>query len=1655
MSKLTYILSAMLACGISLTSPAFGGNVRNGNLEKLDRGVVALPAQGKGVFVSWRLLADDDPNATFMVVRDGTVIARNIDVTNFTDKDGKATSRYRIVTQQRGREEASEEATPWNDIYHRMAVNRPDGGTTPDGKPYHYTPNDCSVGDVDGDGKYELILKWDPSNAHDNAHDGYTGNVILDCYRLDGQQLWRIDLGRNIRAGAHYTQFLVYDFDGDGKAEMICKTAPGAIDGKGRFVTEAATDEGIRRADNQADHRNAKGRILTGEEMLTVFNGMTGEAMHTVWYNPNRGYGLGGSAEYAGWGDKTTLGNRGERFLACVAFLDGMDKKPSAVMCRGYYTRSYLWAVDFDGKRLQTKWLHASLSDSEWQVTDGSGNIKSQKKGLKATAFGQGAHSIAVADVDGDGCDEITYGSAAIDHDGSLLYSTGLGHGDAQHLGDLVPSRPGLEYYMVHEARPYGADLRDARTGEILWSETADEDTGRGMAADIDAAHEGSEMWHICRKAVLDSKGNMISEAMPPMNFRIYWDGDLQDELLGNLKTRPHFPPCLYKWNGSEVEPLPLSNGKMLYEMGNSASCNWTKATPNLQADIFGDWREELIFWDSSDASHLNIFTTNTPTEHRIPTLMHDHVYRMGVAWQNVTYNQPPHLGRTPADYEKAARGDVGQQDRKRNYYAEGRELVCHNGNNRYTRALYGTHDPFRLETSDRPVFATFKKGECRNLSLYAIIGNERVALDSTYFDCEARYLGGRRTYTLRHGQLQIDITAMASFIGDEDAIWQFKTTGQDIELEAVLAETRSSKFQRNGDLGVDDLSKFEAKTDIPPIATARWDGHGETYLLMKGNKELRATPSPSLGRKVRPTPSPSLGRGEGFAGLRQRFNEEERVRTEIMSRVEITTPDSLFNTLGSVLMAAADGLWDGETWQHGCIGWRMPLAGWRGCYVGDAVGWGDRSYRHFQAYARSQVRNVPPTLPHPTQDSTQNMARAEKRWGTQMYSNGYICRYPDRTDVMHHYDMNLNYIDGLLWHLSYDADRRKLEEFFPVLQSHLEWEKRNFDPDGDHLYDAYCCIWASDALYYNGGAVTHSSAYNYRGNLLASRIAELLGLDGKPYRDEANAILKAMNQRLWLSDRGHWAEYQDLMGLKRLHKSAALWSIYTPIDCGACTAEQAYQATKYVDRDIPHIPIDIEGEGTIGYTISTTDWMPYAWSTNNVAHEEVANMALAYFQAGRADEGFRLLKSDLTDEMLLGKSPGNFGQISHYDRERNEAYRDFGDNVGITSRAIINGLFGITPDALNGQCIIKPAFPDHWNEASIRTPYLSYTFRRKGNKDIYTIEHHFPQPLRIIIRTNAGNGAYMDTQGNSNTRQTIVVDRRKLPKPNAFAEIAAAKANVTSEEYLRRMGLDNITPNAEDRHDHIDLSAHYNASVTDIFRNNYVSPRPPYTTLQIPTQGIGEWCHPKLTAEIDDTGLRNSLKPIAADNRLGTFDTHKGLSFTLPKEGRNIIFTSLWDNYPNEITIPISSKPYHAAYLMMAGTTNNMQSRIDNALVIATYTDNSCDTLHLENPINWQTINEEFVFDGKAFWSAPVKPLRFRFDNGAVSRNINVSGAAPLPREGMGVGQAPSPYAIHHGAGVILKMPLNSSKPLKSLRLVTLSNDVVVGLMGLTLEKL
>ena len=494
-------------------------------------------------------------------------------------------------------------------------------------------------------------------------------------------------------------------------------------------------------------------------------------------------------------------------------------------------------------------------------------------------------------------------------------------------------------------------------------------------------------------------------------------------------------------------------------------------------------------------------------------------------------------------------------------YWPEGRSIVCVNGENRYSRALYGSHTLFRLETSDRPLFATYDKGNSKNIRLYLTTGGKTIRLDSTSY-CKAEYEGGERRYIVKHKtwgkDAEVRIIALASQ-REETALWSFECTGftDDVKMEARVCQVAKTKMLREGDLGLEPRSSYEPSADEKDLKTVSWDGNGYSCLGLVDNKELYV-PYPDDGNK--------------------RMVRERKLLRDMTSSVEFTTPNPFINTLGANLVAAADGLWDGETWLHGCIGWRMPLAGWRAAYVADALGWNDRAISHFDAYAKSQVTNVPPIYPHPSQDESNNLARAEEKWGTQMYSNGYICRYPNRNDKMHHYDMNLNYVDELLWHFCYDADTAYMRKMFPLLKLHLEWEKRNFDPDGDHLYDAYCCIWASDALYYNSGAVTHSSAYNYRGNLLTARIAEIIGEDPTPYLQEANAILEAMNKRLWIEDEGHWAEFQDFMGEKRLHKSAAIWSIYTPIDCGACNDEQAYRAAKWVDEYIPHIPVRIEG---------------------------------------------------------------------------------------------------------------------------------------------------------------------------------------------------------------------------------------------------------------------------------------------------------------------------------------------------------------------------------------------------------------------------------------------------------------------------------------------
>lgn len=659
-----------LGCSVSVIAQK-PSDTPTSQMEKLDRGLVVIPVTATNQFVSWRLLGTDDKNTTFELLKNGESLKKDIYQTTSMSVSGSATDTYQIVTYQNGKVvDTSDPVKPWGKYFLELKLDKPATGALGGS----YSPNDCSVGDVDGDGQYEIFVKWDPSNSKDNSQNDKTDNVYIDCYKLDGTKLWRVDLGVNIRAGAHYTQFMVYDFDGDGKAELMCKTAPGSKDGTGNFVNQVATDDAIKAADNNKDWRTSAGRIDGGQEYLTVFNGLTGTAVHTIAYYPNRNAkaelseasGTFNWDDRSGKNDKGNYGNRGERYLAAVAYLSGQGANPSGIFCRGYYTYAYIWAVDFDGQQLKHRWLHRSDSKTQYSVV-GADMVESEKitapactSGLgKNTMYANGNHNISVADVDGDGNDEIIWGSAALDDDGRLLYSVGFGHGDAIHLGDMNPDRPGLELFDVHEEKgTYSWDMHDAATGEILWKGgPSGQDNGRGLAADIVANSRGYEFWSAYGgMKSYDAEGkdntarnqnpfNAISgkqagSSKPSMNFRIYWDGDAQDELLDGT--------TISKYGGSS---LGVGCGSITGQSNNS-----TKSTPCLSADIFGDWREELILRSQSDDA-LYIFSTATTTDYRVPTLMHDHTYRMAVAWQNVAYNQPPHLGYYLPDFIESFQG--------------------------------------------------------------------------------------------------------------------------------------------------------------------------------------------------------------------------------------------------------------------------------------------------------------------------------------------------------------------------------------------------------------------------------------------------------------------------------------------------------------------------------------------------------------------------------------------------------------------------------------------------------------------------------------------------------------------------------------------------------------------------------------------------------------------------------------------------------------------------------------------------------------------------------------------------------------------------------------------------------------------------------------
>jgi rhamnogalacturonan endolyase len=581
--------SVLLAAGGSVPLPASAAPPPAPAVtERLDRGLIAMRTTG-GNFLSWRLLTADPAGGTYDVYRDGTKVGVTA-VTNFTDAGAPAGATYAV--RPSGSAVSALAADPPVQTLaasQDVPIQLPAGGTTPDGVAYTYAANDASVGDLDGDGSYEIVLKWDPSNAKDNSQSGYTGNVLIDAYKLNGTRLWRLDLGRNIRAGAHYTQFQVYDYDGDGKAEVALKTADGTRDGAGVVIGSSS-----------ADYRNSSGYVLSGPEYLTVFNGQTGRAMATADYVPARG-------TVSSWGD--SYGNRVDRFLAGTAYLNG--SYPSIVMARGYYTRSVIAAWDFRNGTLTRRWTFDSNSSTNGSAWTGQGN-----------------HQLSIADVDNDGRDEILYGAMAIDDNGYGLWRNGQGHGDAYHVGDLIPGRAGLEIFKVDEDKSkLAAWMADARTGAIIWSNASCNcDNGRGVSDDIYAGSPGAESWSSAVSGLMNTSGANIGRKPSSANFVIWWDGDAQRELL----------------DATHIDKYGTGGDTRLLTASGVHSNNGTKSTPSLQADILGDWREEVI-WPTTDNRALRIYSTTDATTIARPSLMQDRMYREAVAWQNTAYNQPPH----------------------------------------------------------------------------------------------------------------------------------------------------------------------------------------------------------------------------------------------------------------------------------------------------------------------------------------------------------------------------------------------------------------------------------------------------------------------------------------------------------------------------------------------------------------------------------------------------------------------------------------------------------------------------------------------------------------------------------------------------------------------------------------------------------------------------------------------------------------------------------------------------------------------------------------------------------------------------------------------------------------------------------------------------
>ena len=1026
-------------------------------------------------------------------------------------------------------------------------------------------------------------------------------------------------------------------------------------------------------------------------------------------------------------------------------------------------------------------------------------------------------------------------------------------------------------------------------------------------------------------------------------------------------------------------------------------------------------------------------------------------------------------------------------------YWPINGDFVITNGTEFFNRPLYCDNSAFRIDCGDKPEFSIYAPGRGGNLRP-GIKTSAGIKWLNNADEIVTRYHAGSMIYEIHDslltpsGKLTLTVLPLA---GTKGFIVRAELDGntKPAQLAVAFGGANGMRGRRGGDIGCENkpISQFfqlqpgECEGNAISISSNVFVLHGNAATItgiFPANSQLEigdamnwdrapalfASTNSNLQYPVamarialqpeKPTYFALKEIGEGpkemsqsdLAGL---FSAAEAHRSEIAGEVTVETPDSFINTSVPALNIAADAIWDGQqqSYMHGAVAWRMRLAGWRGPCAGDALGWHERTAAHFTGFAREQNTGLIPNILPPA-DEEFNLARNE----AALHSNGDMTKS--------HYDMNLVLVDAFFRHLLWTGDTNYAAEMWPVIERHVAWERRlfrrEFGPDKLPLYEGYAAIWASDDLSYNGGGAAHASADNYFENKMAAKLAKILGKDPAPYEQEADLILRGMNEYLWLSDDGCFAEYKDYLGLQLTHSDPALWTFYTTIDSETATPLQSWEMSKWVDKHIAHFPVSGTNATDEGlFTLPTSNWMPYEWSLNNVVMAEAAHTSLAYWEANRPETAFLLFKGELTESMYQGLCPGNLGAMTSSDAARGEAQRDFGDAIGINSRALIEGLFGVKPDALSGELKIVPGFPTDWNFAKISHPDFNFDFHHADGSETFVVESKFPKPMKLLldipvpgqISSVIVNGAREPWKHVEGTFGVPRVEIESAP---------AARWEVRIEWTGHTPDLISILPNPEDagknsndtfdwnskypaneRFETVNLTPFFNDDVKHIFENEYRSPRSPFCSLATPKQGIGGWCEPDTTFNVDDSGLRN----LALENN-GKIILPNGVPFKTPTETNttNVIFTSQWQNYPNEVSVPLSGKSQRI-FLLMAGSSNPMQSWMDNGEVVVSYTDGSQDRLPLQNPTTWWPIDQDYFTDDYAFRLDGPLPPRLDLKTG----RIRILNAATFKGKG---GKVPG------GAATFLELALNPNKELKSLTVRALANEVVIGLMAVTLER-